>query len=155
LPDYSDDLRIRLFKPSDIEAIMEIEEHSFKADAFSRGTFLNLYSKFPDLFIVAEKNKHIRGYMITGYFNHGAHIISIAVESSYRQKGIGKALVHFTFEELKSREVKAIDLDVRVTNENGLMFWKLLGFLPLRVIHGFYEDGEDALRMRKQLPEDD
>lgn len=134
---------------------MEIEEHSFKTDAFSKGTFLELYNDFLDLFIVAEKDQHLRGYMITGYFNHGGHIISIAVEPSYRQKGIGKALARFTFEKLENRGVKKVDLDVRLTNERGLKFWKRLGFSPLRIIRRFYEDGEDALRMRKQLQEDD
>ena len=133
---------------------MNIEECSFKTDAFSEKMFLNLYDRFPDLFIVAEKNRHIRGYMITGYFDHRGHIISIAVEPSYRQKGIGKALAHFTFEELENRGVKKVDLDARVTNERGLKFWKHLGFSPLRIIHRFYGDGEDALRMRKQLQED-
>jgi len=144
-------LKIRPFTPSDLDAILEIEQSSFNFDAFSGKTFLNLFSKFSDLFIVAEANSKILGYMITLHVHHRGHIISIAIDPSFRQRGIGSALANFTFEKLQAYGVEIVDLEVRVTNKGGLDFWRHLGFLPLRVVRRFYGDGEDALRMRKKL----
>lgn len=144
-------LKIRSFTPSDLDAILEIEQSSFSLDAFSRKTFLNLFSKFSDLFIVAETNGKILGYMITLHLHRRGHIISIAIDPSFRQKGIGSALANFTFEKLLLYGAEIVDLEVRVTNKRGIDFWRHLGFLPLRVARRFYVDGEDALRMRKNL----
>jgi ribosomal-protein-alanine N-acetyltransferase len=112
-----------------------------------------LHRTFPELFIVAETDTQIGGYMITGYFNRKGHIISIAVDPSCRERGVGSALVQFTLGALREHGVKQVDLDVRVTNKVGVAFWKHFGFSPLRTVHRYYEDGEDALRMRKRLQE--
>jgi ribosomal-protein-alanine N-acetyltransferase len=151
LSDSDKSCRIRLVTSADLAAIMEIEERSFESDAFPEATFVRLHRSFPDFFIVAEIDSHIGGYMITGYFGHKGHIISIAVDPCCRERGVGNALVQFTLKKLKDRGVKEVYLDVRVTNEKGLAFWEHLGFSPIRTIHRYYEDGEDALRMRKTL----
>ena len=144
-------LKIRPFTTSDLDAVLEIEQSSFDFDAFSKRTFLNLFNKFSDLFIIAEADKKILGYMITLHMDHRGHIISIAIDPSFRHRGIGSALATFTFEKLKAYGAEIVDLEVRVTNKSGLNFWRNLGFFPLRVVHRFYGDGEDALRMRKNL----
>jgi len=45
--------------------------------------------------------------------------------------------------------VKIIELEVRSTNIESIRFWENLGFFPLRTISNFYNDGTDALKMRK------
>ena len=130
---------------------MVIEGRSFASDAFPEATCVRLHRSFPDLFIVAEIGTQIGGYMITGHFGHKGHIISIAVDPSCRKRGVGSALVQSTLRALKERGVNEVDLDVRVTNRTGVAFWKHFGFSLLRTIRRYYEDGEDALRMRKNL----
>lgn len=144
-------LTIRQFASSDLNAVLEIEKASFEVDAFLEKAFLNLFKRFSDLFIVGEKDNKILGYMITGQFHNKGYVISIAVSPSSRQKGIGSALANFTFEKLKAYGAEHVDVEVRVTNKRGLSFWQQLGFLPLKAVHRFYDDGEDALKMRKIL----
>jgi len=47
--------------------------------------------------------------------------------------------------------VKIIELKVRTTNIKGIRFWENLGFFFLRTITNYYNNGTDALKMRKLL----
>ena len=112
------------------------------------------YHKCSDLFIVAEIDKKIVGYMITCSLPDKGYVASIAIDPAYRHKGIGRVLANFTFKQLKARSIKVIELEVRISNKEGMNFWKRLGFFPLRVVPRFYNAGEDALKMRKIKEED-
>ncbi|UCH31109.1 MAG: ribosomal protein S18-alanine N-acetyltransferase [Candidatus Bathyarchaeota archaeon] len=147
------DLKLRFFTFGDLDLILKIEKSSFGEDAFSPETFLSLSRRFPDLFIIAEKNAKIVGYMITCNLRHKGHVISIAVDPSCRHMGVGSALATFTFESLKTSGIENIELEVRKTNYEGVRFWEHLGFRLSEVVQRFYEDGEDALRMKKVLNE--
>jgi len=149
------DPKLRLFTPADLDQILEIERHSFGSEAFSKETFLTLYQKFPNLFIIAEVDEKIVGYIITCGLGHKGHVASIAVAPSFRHKGIGGALADLTFEKLKACGAKYVELEVRITNREALDFWKRLGFSPFGISRRFYEDGEDALRMKKMLERED
>jgi len=143
---------IRRFSLKDLNRIMEIESTSFDADAFSEKIFLSLHSKCSNLFIVAEISEIIAGYMVTCIARKKGRVISIAIDPIYRHKGIGSDLANFTFNQLSASCIKTIELEVRITNSEGICFWKSLGFSPLKIISNYYLDGTDALIMRKLLP---
>ena len=143
--------KMRLFKPSDIDRILQIEQASFSLDAFSERTFLGMARRFPDLFIVVETDNKIVGYIIACNLGGKGHVVSMGVDPRYRRKSIGSILANFVFEKLKASGIKMVELEVHVTNEEGTGFWKHLGFLPLRVIRDYYGNGKDALKMRKIL----
>jgi [ribosomal protein S18]-alanine N-acetyltransferase len=142
---------IRKFSLKELSRIMEIENISFASDAFSENTFLHLYRKCSDLFIIAEISKIIAGYMITCNLYRKWRVISIAIDPIYRCKGIGSYLANTTFNQLKAYSAKSLELEVRITNTEGICFWKSLGFLPLKIIPNYYHNGIDALIMRKLL----
>ncbi len=144
-------LRLRLFRSSDIDRILQIEEASFSLEAYSERTFLEMAHWFPDLFVVAETDMKIVGYMIACSLRGKGYVVSVAVDPCYRRRGVGSTLADHVLAELKARGMKMVELEVRVTNEEGIGFWKHLGFLPLRVIREYYGDGKDALKMRKTL----
>lgn len=142
---------MRLFRPSDIDRILQIEEGSFSFEAYSKRTFLEMARTFPDLFVVAEMDKKIVGYMIACGLHGEGYVVSVAVDPCCRRRGVGSTLADHVFAELKARGMKMVELEVRVTNEEGTGFWKHLGFLPLRVVPEYYGEGKDALKMRKTL----
>ena len=147
----NDAVIIRKFSLKGLSRIMEIEVASFDSDAFSEVTFLDLYRKCSNLFIIAEISKIIAGYMVTCSVYRKWKVISIAIDPIYRHKGIGSGLVNTTFNQLKTSSIKSLDLEVKVTNSVGICFWKSLGFLPLKIIPNYYHNGIDALGMRKLL----
>lgn len=130
---------------------MEIERNSFTADTFSENTFLSLYRRCSNLFIAAEVDKIITGYMVTCSYWKRGRVISIAVDPIYRRKGIGSALVNFTLNQLRASYIKTLELEVRITNSEGICFWKSLGFFILKIVPNYYIDGTDALIMRKLI----
>lgn len=144
-------ISIRKFSLKDLNRIMEIECNSFTTDTFSENTFLSLYSKCSGLFIVAEISGIITGYMVTCSYTKKARIISIAVDPVYKRRGIGTALVNFTFNQLKTFYIRAVELEVRITNKEGINFWKSFGFYPLKIVPDYYHDITDALIMKKLL----
>ncbi|MFZ3107077.1 MAG: GNAT family N-acetyltransferase [Candidatus Hydromicrobium sp.] len=144
-------INVRCFSLTDLNRIMEIEHASFTIDSFSEDIFMSWYHKCPYLFIVAEISGVVVGYMITCIAHTKGYVASIAVDPAYRHKSVGKTLVYFTFNHLKMSGVKIIELEVRSTNIESIRFWENLGFFPLRTISNFYNDGTDALKMRKLL----
>lgn len=144
-------VRIRNFNLSDLERIVEIEEASFGAEKFTKEIFINYFRKFPDLFLVAEFQGKVIGYIITTIFGNKANIASIAIDESFRKKGIGSKLVKLSFEKLKSKGIKIVELEVKVTNKNAVNFWESLGFAPVKIIPMYYINGTDAIKMEKVL----
>lgn len=142
---------IRKFSFKDLSRIMEIERNSFAIDTFSEKIFLSLQRKCSNLFIVAEISEIIAGYMVTCIAHKKGRVISIAVDPVYRHKGVGSDLVNFTFNQLKTSSIRTVELEVRITNSEGICFWKSFGFSPLKIFYNYYLDGTDALIMRKLL----
>ncbi len=51
-------------------------------------------------------------------------VISIAIDPIYRCKGIGSGLANTTFNQLKTSSIKSLELEVRITNSEGICFGK-------------------------------
>ena len=147
-------IRQLAWQEADIDQILEIERTSFNHyDAYSLADFERWYHYNPDLCIVAEVNGRIAGYVITRILDGIADLASLAINLAYRRSGIGTALLDAIERRVKAYGVNEINLEVRKTNLSGLAFWQNMGFLSFGTLPGFYEDGEDAVRMRKILAE--
>jgi ribosomal-protein-alanine N-acetyltransferase len=125
--------------------------------------FMDLYSRFPETFIVAEAgNGEVVGYVmcrielglsnfgLSGFIKKG-HIVSIAVMPEHRRKGIGQALVTRAMEGMRFYNAKQCFLEVRVSNTQAISLYKKLGFKITRTVSGYYSDGEDAYVMSREL----
>lgn len=106
---------------------------------------------------LAEKQERNEGLLsaIKRRFSEPAkvgHVISIAVLAEYRRKGVGSALMNEAINVLKSKyDVDAIYLEVRVSNAPAISLYEKFGFEKVRIIKGYYRDGEDAYVMVKRL----
>jgi ribosomal-protein-alanine N-acetyltransferase len=140
------------WEEADIDQILEIERFSFNQyDAYSLADFERWYHYNPDLCIVAVVDGHIAGYVISRIMPGIGDLASLAVNPAYRRRGIGTALLDAIERRVRKYGVNEINLEVRKTNLTGLTFWQNMGFVPFGMLPGFYEDGEDAIRMRKLL----
>lgn len=83
---------------------------------------------------------------------HG-HVTSLAVLYPYRRRGLALHLMnqlHFQLREM--HHVDEVDLHVRVSNDAAKRLYEQeLGYAIHDVIPGYYQDGEDAYLMRKDL----
>jgi ribosomal-protein-alanine N-acetyltransferase len=79
------------------------------------------------------------------------HVVSIAVLPRFRRKGVAQGLLNRAMEGMVSYKAKQCYLEVRVTNDAGVMLYKKLGFDVSRTVNSYYSDGESAYVMGKKL----
>ena len=153
---------LRTFTVSDLERVMHINTACLPEN-YSSFFYKDLYTRFPDTFIVAEMDGELQGYIMCriekGWSKRGrlsparlCHVVSIAVMESYRRRGIGKALV----EQAMGRGRRTYDsnegyLEVRVSNEPAVNLYAKLGFTKVKRNYGYYLNGEDAWVMAAPL----
>ena len=89
---------LRKFVPDDLQSVMQINRVCLPEN-YTDFFFTDLHQRFPETFIVSEENEKIGGYIMcrieVGLSNFGfgglvrkGHIVSIAVLSQYRRKGM-------------------------------------------------------------------
>ena len=147
--------RIRRYRPSHIENLMEVERASFGRDAYDRKLFAEYSHKCGELFLIAEGifglHRRICGYSLTCTRGDRAELVSIAVYPALRGRGIASALLASTLRRLRRRKIARLSLMVRLTNTAARAFYEKFGFSAVRTVHGYYEDGGDGCLMGKQL----
>jgi ribosomal-protein-alanine N-acetyltransferase len=142
----------RLGEPH-LDRILEIEAASFGLEAYDRKLFAEYIRKCGDLFLGAWKGRKLCGYMLTrkSVETPRAELISVAVDPVYRRKGVADALMKTTLRRLRWRGTERFSLTVKWTNAEARRFYEKYGFCKTRLVRGYYEDGEDGIRMAKDL----
>ena len=127
--------------------------------------YFNIHlNNFPKAFLVAEIGDKIVGYIMCrveqgelltkpGVIGRKGHIVSLAVLPEARRKGIGTTLINKALDAMY-REYRADEyyLEVRVSNTPAINLYKKLNFKIIRIIPGYYLDGEDAYLMARSAP---
>jgi ribosomal-protein-alanine acetyltransferase len=142
---------VRLARPADLDAILEIEHASFGKDAYDRNLFAEYFRKCGRLFLVAHRGSRICGYQITCVRENRAELVSIAVAPEVRGKGAASAMLASTLRRLKRRKVARLLLMVRVRNRAARRFYEKFAFEKLRIVKGYYKGGGDGLLMQRTL----
>ena len=151
---YKEEIHIRQldWQPDELQQLLEIENMSFnRFDAYNLEDFERWYQYNPDLCLVAEIEGRIAGYMITRILPTQGDLASLAIHSNYKRHGLATALFNYTVKRVKEYGKKQITLEVRKNNSSALAFWHKMGFVPFGSHPGFYEDGEEAILMRKWI----
>jgi ribosomal-protein-alanine N-acetyltransferase len=152
---------LRKFSLDDLQSVMQINRVCLPEN-YTDFFFVDLFRRFPELFIVAENAGEVVGYIMcrveTGLSNLGlgglikkGHVVSVAVLPQHRRRGVGEALVMRALEAVKLYNAKQCYLEVRVNNEEAIRLYKKLGFEVARTMRGYYADGEDAYLMARKL----
>ena len=153
---------LRTFKGDDLNRVMAINFECLPEN-YSSSFYRELFSRFPETFVVAEADDEIQGYIMCrverGFSKlrnlspaRLLHVVSIAVRESYRRRGMAKALM---LEAMKrgpvTYEATECYLEVRVGNEPAVKLYERLGFTKTKRNYGYYLDGEDAWVMSLPL----
>jgi len=103
------------------------------------------------LWLVAEHNGKVVGYIGSQSVMGEADMMNLAVAPEFRRKGIGEALVNALVEALRAQQVYCLLLEVRVSNETAIALYRKLGFEQVGRRPGYYQNPrEDALILRKE-----
>ncbi len=135
------------FERRNLNRVVEIEQDSFGKDAWPAESFIEYWRDSPELFLVARQRRRIAGYSIARVSWRGAELESIAVDPSYRGRGIARALLDATVARLRSQSMSALRLMVSTANAPALRFYREYGFVRTRRVKSYYGTGRDAWRM--------
>lgn len=142
---------IREFKPADMFSVIKLASESLP-ERYNPSLFNFFYETFPKGFIVAEMGQKIIGFTVGVKTNPAtAKILMLSVTKSQRKKNIGSELLTKFLKEMLNKNVKHIELEVRTDNNKAIKFYKKHDFEIVEKISKFYQSGEDAYTMKKEL----
>ncbi len=155
---------LRRFIETDLDKVMNINMKCLPEN-YASSFFLDLYKTYPETFLVAEIDGEVAGYIMcrveSGFselnrfkFAKKGHVVSIAVLSNHRRKGLGVALMIASMKGMVKYGCGECYLEVRESNQSAIGMYQKLGFRILRKINGYYFDGENATIMGMKLPMD-
>lgn len=119
---------------------------------YSVELFYGIYTSWPEGFIVAEYNNDIVGFIASSRQSvYEARILMFSVIEALQNRGIGTILLN-RFEDLcRSNGIRAIRLEVRISNKNAILFYEKRGFIIVNMVNNYYSNGESAYIMWKML----
>ena len=144
---------------SDINPILEIEQHSF-AWPWNRRTFMAELANKHAYSFLAKCNDRADGQNVIGYILYRLvekelHILKIAVKPDWRSRGVATWLLDQCFGLAFEKGASSAFLDVRPSNQSAIALYAKQGFRVLGKKPNYYADTrEDALVLVKTLKED-
>jgi ribosomal-protein-alanine N-acetyltransferase len=136
----------------DLDRVMELERAIF-ASPWRRSFFLSDINRPQGLSVVAEDEGVALGYAVA-WGTQEAHLANLAVCEDERGKGIGGRLLEEVIVFARRSKAESIYLEVRVSNTIARKFYADRGFVPTYMRKGYYENGEDAVIMERDVPQD-
>jgi [ribosomal protein S18]-alanine N-acetyltransferase len=136
-----------LVSPSEIDAILAIEEASF-TNPWTREMYLaELQNEGVSFFYLArDAERQTIGFCSVWRVLDELHINNLAVLPAYRRAGIGLALLTRVLDEGARMGARRATLEVRRSNEAARRLYERFGFSVVGVREGYYSNPvEDAL----------
>lgn len=140
-------LVIEKMTSSHIEEIAELEKECFSSPWSEDGLKSELNNNFARFF-VALSDGNVAGYIGSHNVLGEVYITNVAVFGKFRRNGVGKALVEFLVDKMKSENSEFVTLEVRKSNLNAVSLYEKCGFQKVGERKDFYEKPrEDAVLM--------
>lgn len=134
----------------DLKALRKLENEAFQKDAWP---LLDLIAVLT--FGNVIRLKAVDGEAMVGFIagdprpsSGWGWIATIAVDSRYRRRGVGRELLH-ACEKLLG--VPIARLTVRMSNQPAISMYEKEGYITTDIWKNYYNDGEDAILMEKEL----
>jgi ribosomal-protein-alanine N-acetyltransferase len=135
----------------DLTALRKLENESFQKDAWPLFDLIAVLS-FPEVIrLKAVEDGQMAGFIAGDPRPRDGWgwIATIAVDSRYRRRGIGRALLQACEAKLN---VPRARLTVRISNQAAISMYEKEGYVTTDIWGGYYNDGEDGMVMEKNLP---
>lgn len=138
---------IRAMRKKDVDAAAKLEARIF-SQPWSRQGFLDSLCLENTVFLVAEEEGELSGYIGMYTAVDEGEIVNVAVAPEKRGRGIGMMLMQKMKRAAQEGNIKRIVLEVRVSNQAAIRLYEKNGFISCGVRKNFYElPREDACIM--------
>lgn len=146
-------MTIRPMTEADLDQVMELENAIFPKP-WRRSFFVSDINRPQGLSIVAEDEGVILGYAVA-WGEEETHLANLAVSEYERGKGVGGKLLDEVIAFAQRHHAQSLYLEVRVSNTIARKFYAERGFVPTYIRKGYYENGEDAVIMEREVEKKD
>lgn len=146
---------IRPARPQDLEALLTLEHASFDQDRISRSSMRRfLVSPSVQISVAEGQAGALYGYSLVLFRKNSAQarLYSLCVAAEAQRQGVAKALIIAAAQAAHYRGASSMVLEVKLSNIAAQRLYEALGFAIFARRAGYYEDGQDALRLRAPLP---
>lgn len=134
---------------ADLDQVMELERAVF-LHPWRRSFFLSDINRPQGSTIVAVEDGFVLGYAVA-WGTEETHLANLAVSESERGKGVGSKLLAEVVAFAQRSKAESMYLEVRVSNTIARKFYANRGFVPTFLRKGYYENGEDAVIMEREV----
>lgn len=134
----------------DLNALRKLENESFAKDAWPLFDLIAVLT-FPEVIrLKAVENDHMVGFIAGDPRPRDGWgwVATLAVDPRYQRRGIGRSLLHACEVKLG---VPRSRLTVRPSNLAAISMYEGEGYMSIDLWKKYYNDGEDALLMEKEL----
>jgi ribosomal-protein-alanine acetyltransferase len=149
----ANEITIEPATPAHLEELLELEQRCFVTDRLSRRSMRRFLANEQSVFRLALQQGRCIGYVLI-VFHLGtrlARMYSLAVAPEWQGHGVARKLISSGEEETQDRGALYIRLEVNNTNERAIALYQKLGYIKFGLLHDYYEDHSDALRMQKRI----
>lgn len=144
--DPSPHLRIRRASLDDLPDVVRIENLSFPSPWSEVSLRDELSGRLNSLFLIAEVDGRLAGYVGAWVFAGEAHICTLAVDPPYRRCGLGEIMLLTLLQLVRAQDVRYAILEYRASNVAAAGLYRKLGFDFVHRRRGYYQDtNEDAI----------
>lgn len=148
-------MNIRKASIKDIDKLVYIEMSSFYNWAMNKKKFKSHLSRILALdgvnyFILEDKNKPI-GYFLTTIKGKICYLNYFALVKRAQGKGLSNLLIRKVIFFANSKRCKAIELTVWAKNFRAIILYSKYNFQVIDIKRKYYSNGDDKLRMRREL----
>ena len=143
-------MTINPMKEDHVAQVAALERQCF-ADPWSEGSIASELDNPLSLWLVAEQDGAVCGYVGSQTVLDETDMMNIAVHPDCRRHGIAAALIDELIVRLKERGSHILRLEVRVSNAPAIALYDSLGFTQLGLRKNYYRNPkENALILGKE-----
>ena len=144
-------MRINTVSIKDLDEIFRLESNTFKKDAFSKNSILNLIINNTFFFklINVDISNEIVGFIIVVQDREDrVNLINLLISKQYQNKGYGSHLLKYTLNKIKEmNNIEVIVLNVNSKNEVAIWLYQKFGFRIAEKIENYYRQKKNAYLM--------
>jgi len=139
-----------LVEKSGVCEILSLNQDNF-ADGWNEKMLLDAFDSGRFFVIGAFLENELIGYVSFSLAISDADIEGVVVKKAFTGQGIGKKLMDNAHEFIKNKGADRILLEVRENNKIAKGLYEKAGYTTISVRKNYYNDGENALVMLKEL----
>ena len=134
---------VRTATDADLALLVSLEERSFAVPWREAALKGHLAASHTLSLLLFDGDAPV-GYLLAGFLPPEGELYRVAVLPGMRRRGYGRTLLEAFYRAAEEREVYALYLEVRESNEAAIALYRSAGFRPIFLRENYYRDPTEA-----------